>query len=44
MPAATNKSVQVTRYNAMGWKERESVWFLYADGTIPNETSLNATI
>ncbi len=38
MPVTTNKTVQLTRYNKMGWKERESTWFLHADGAISNET------
>ncbi|MDQ1348280.1 MAG: hypothetical protein QG573_1654, partial [Acidobacteriota bacterium] len=44
MPAPSNKSVQITRYNSMGWKERESTWFLHADGAILNEGARDATV
>ena len=44
MPVTTQKSVQLTRYNKMGWKERESTWFLNADGPISSENTRSATV
>lgn len=42
MPAPATQALQITRYNAMGWKERQSSWF-YDSGQYATENDAPAT-